>query len=58
VSRYSREQMLVLSADRGGDPARPGKRDPLDALLWRGKRPDEPSWPSPLGPGRPGWHIE
>jgi L-cysteine:1D-myo-inositol 2-amino-2-deoxy-alpha-D-glucopyranoside ligase len=58
VSRYSREQMLVLSAERGGDPERPGKRDPLDALLWRGKRPDEPSWPSTLGPGRPGWHIE
>jgi L-cysteine:1D-myo-inositol 2-amino-2-deoxy-alpha-D-glucopyranoside ligase len=57
-SRYSRERMLVLSAERGGDPDRPGKRDPLDALLWRGQRPDEPSWPSTLGPGRPGWHIE
>ena len=57
-SRYSREQMLVLSAERGGDPERPGKRDPLDALLWRGKRPGEPDWPSSLGPGRPGWHIE
>jgi L-cysteine:1D-myo-inositol 2-amino-2-deoxy-alpha-D-glucopyranoside ligase len=57
-SRYSREQMLVLSAERGGDPDRPGKRDPLDALLWRGRRPDEPSWPSTVGPGRPGWHIE
>ncbi|HEU5270765.1 MAG TPA: cysteine--1-D-myo-inosityl 2-amino-2-deoxy-alpha-D-glucopyranoside ligase [Jatrophihabitans sp.] len=57
-SRYSREQMLVLSAERGGDPDRPGKRDPLDALLWRGERPGEPSWPSALGPGRPGWHIE
>jgi L-cysteine:1D-myo-inositol 2-amino-2-deoxy-alpha-D-glucopyranoside ligase len=58
VSRYSREQMLVLSAERGGDPDRPGKQDPLDALLWRGKRPEEPSWPSVVGPGRPGWHIE
>ncbi len=57
-SRYSREVMLALSAERGGDPDRPGKRDPLDALLWRGSRPDEPSWPSSLGPGRPGWHIE
>src|SRR3954447_12404943 len=57
-SRYSPEQMLVLSAERGGDPDRPGKRDPLDALLWRGKRPEEPSWPSTVGPGRPGWHIE
>jgi L-cysteine:1D-myo-inositol 2-amino-2-deoxy-alpha-D-glucopyranoside ligase len=57
-SRYSTEEMLTLFAERGGDPARPGKRNPLDALLWRGERPGEPSWPSPLGAGRPGWHIE
>jgi L-cysteine:1D-myo-inositol 2-amino-2-deoxy-alpha-D-glucopyranoside ligase len=50
--------MLALSAERGGDPERPGKRDPLDPLLWRSERPGEPSWPSPVGPGRPGWHIE
>ena len=30
----------------------------LDALLWRAERPGEPSWPSPFGPGRPGWHVE
>jgi L-cysteine:1D-myo-inositol 2-amino-2-deoxy-alpha-D-glucopyranoside ligase len=57
-SRYSTEEMLALFAERGGDPDRPGKRDPLDALLWRAKREGEPSWESPLGPGRPGWHIE
>jgi L-cysteine:1D-myo-inositol 2-amino-2-deoxy-alpha-D-glucopyranoside ligase len=57
-SRYPREQMLALSAQRGGDPDRTGKRDPLDALLWRAKRPDEPFWDTDLGPGRPGWHIE
>jgi len=57
-SRYDRAEMLRLSAERGGDPDRPGKRDPLDALLWRGQRPGEPSWPSPVGPGRPGWHVE
>jgi cysteinyl-tRNA synthetase len=34
------------------------KRDPLDFVLWKGARPGEPSWPSPWGPGRPGWHIE
>jgi L-cysteine:1D-myo-inositol 2-amino-2-deoxy-alpha-D-glucopyranoside ligase len=50
--------MLALSAERGGDPDRPGKRDPLDAVLWWAKRPDEPSWDTDLGPGRPGWHIE
>jgi L-cysteine:1D-myo-inositol 2-amino-2-deoxy-alpha-D-glucopyranoside ligase len=57
-SRYSTEEMLALFAERGGDPDRPGKRDPLDALLWRAKREGEPSWETPLGPGRPGWHIE
>jgi cysteinyl-tRNA synthetase len=34
------------------------KRDPLDFVLWKGAKPGEPSWPSPWGPGRPGWHIE
>jgi len=58
-SHLSREQMLVFAAERGGDPERPGKRDPLDPLLWRGARDGEPAWPGgPLGPGRPGWHIE
>ena len=52
------QTMLALSAERGGDPARPGKKDPLDALMWLAARPGEPSWPSPLGPGRPGWHVE
>jgi L-cysteine:1D-myo-inositol 2-amino-2-deoxy-alpha-D-glucopyranoside ligase len=58
VSGLDRAQMLALFAERGGDPDRPGKKDPLDALLWRAARPDEPSWESPLGPGRPGWHVE
>ncbi|HET6208900.1 MAG TPA: cysteine--1-D-myo-inosityl 2-amino-2-deoxy-alpha-D-glucopyranoside ligase, partial [Jatrophihabitans sp.] len=57
-SRYSTEEMLTLAAERGGDPDRPGKRDPLDALLWRGKRDGEPYWESVVGPGRPGWHLE
>jgi len=57
-SGFSREQMLEIFPERGGDPDRPGKKDPLDALLWRAERPGEPSWPSPYGPGRPGWHIE
>ena len=58
-SNLSREQMLEFFAERGGDPERPGKRDPLDPLLWRGAREGEPSWPGgELGAGRPGWHIE
>lgn len=57
-SGYDRETMLRLFAERGGDPQRPGKTDALDALLWRAARPGEPSWPSPFGNGRPGWHVE
>jgi L-cysteine:1D-myo-inositol 2-amino-2-deoxy-alpha-D-glucopyranoside ligase len=57
-STYDRSLMITLSAARGGDPERPGKRDPLDPVLWRAKRDGEPSWPSVVGAGRPGWHIE
>jgi L-cysteine:1D-myo-inositol 2-amino-2-deoxy-alpha-D-glucopyranoside ligase len=57
-SRMDRDEMLALFPERGGDPDRAGKRDPLDPLLWRMARPNEPSWESSLGPGRPGWHIE
>src|SRR3954452_22414962 len=58
VSGWSREQMMEIFADRGGDPDRPGKKDPLDCLVWQGERPGEPAWDSPFGPGRPGWHVE
>ncbi|HEY5486694.1 MAG TPA: cysteine--1-D-myo-inosityl 2-amino-2-deoxy-alpha-D-glucopyranoside ligase [Candidatus Limnocylindrales bacterium] len=57
-SNLDRLTMLELSAERGGDPERPGKRDVLDPLLWRGARAGEPSWETVLGVGRPGWHIE
>jgi L-cysteine:1D-myo-inositol 2-amino-2-deoxy-alpha-D-glucopyranoside ligase len=57
-SGYDRATMLELFAERGGDPGHAGKRDPLDSLLWRGHRPTEPFWQTPLGLGRPGWHIE
>jgi L-cysteine:1D-myo-inositol 2-amino-2-deoxy-alpha-D-glucopyranoside ligase len=58
VSGLDRDEMLALFAERGGDPTRPGKKDPLDALLWRAPRPGEPSWESAVGAGRPGWHVE
>jgi L-cysteine:1D-myo-inositol 2-amino-2-deoxy-alpha-D-glucopyranoside ligase len=58
VSGYGESEMLSLFAERGGDPDRPGKRHPLDWLLWRAERPGEPSWESRVGRGRPGWHIE
>jgi len=59
VSGLGENDMLALFAERGGDPARPGKRHALDPLLWRVAREGEPSWPgASLGAGRPGWHIE
>lgn len=57
-SGYDRATMARFFAERGGDPDRAGKRDPLDAVLWRAARDGEPSWEAPFGPGRPGWHIE
>ncbi len=57
-SHLSQDEMLKIFAERGGDPTRIGKRDPLDALVWLSQREGEPGWPSPFGAGRPGWHIE
>src|SRR6202041_2907993 len=58
ASGYSVAEMTELSAERGGDPGRPGKKDPLDPLVWRAERLGEPAWASRFGPGRPGWHVE
>jgi L-cysteine:1D-myo-inositol 2-amino-2-deoxy-alpha-D-glucopyranoside ligase len=57
-SHLSQIDMLKIFSERGGDPERDGKQDPLDALLWLAQRPDEPGWQSVYGTGRPGWHIE
>jgi L-cysteine:1D-myo-inositol 2-amino-2-deoxy-alpha-D-glucopyranoside ligase len=58
VSHYDHATMLAFFAERGGDPDRPGKKDPLDCLLWRAERPGEPAWDTEVGRGRPGWHVE
>ncbi|ONI73754.1 cysteine--1-D-myo-inosityl 2-amino-2-deoxy-alpha-D-glucopyranoside ligase [Kribbella sp. ALI-6-A] len=58
ISSYDAETMRALFAERGGDPDRDGKRDPLDCLVWQRERPGEPAWDSQFGRGRPGWHIE
>jgi len=58
ISHYSRDEMLSFAAERGGNVDDPHKRDPLDFVLWQPSLPDEPSWDSLWGPGRPGWHIE
>ena len=57
-SHLTQSQMIEIFSQRGGDPNRVGKEDPLDALLWLAKRPSEPGWESKYGVGRPGWHIE
>ncbi|HET7067970.1 MAG TPA: cysteine--1-D-myo-inosityl 2-amino-2-deoxy-alpha-D-glucopyranoside ligase [Nocardioides sp.] len=57
-SGWTRDEMLAVFPDRGGDPDRPGKKDPLDCLVWRAERPGEPALDSVLGRGRPGWHVE
>ncbi|MCE3276531.1 MAG: mshC [Propionibacteriaceae bacterium] len=58
LSQLSEEEAVAIFAERGGDPDRAGKKAPLDCLVWRHARTGEPSWPSVLGAGRPGWHIE
>jgi L-cysteine:1D-myo-inositol 2-amino-2-deoxy-alpha-D-glucopyranoside ligase len=58
LSHLSREQMLSLAAEGGGNPDDPHKDDPLDFVLWQPSAPDEPAWESLWGSGRPGWHIE
>ena len=57
-SHLSQEEMISIFSERGGDPTRPGKKDPLDCLVWMSQRPNEPGWESSIGLGRPGWHIE
>ena len=58
LSKLTREEMLPIANERGNVPDMPGKRDPLDFVLWQRSLPDEPSWEAPWGAGRPGWHIE
>jgi L-cysteine:1D-myo-inositol 2-amino-2-deoxy-alpha-D-glucopyranoside ligase len=53
-----REEMLPIANERGNVPDDPNKRDPLDFVLWQAEKSGEPSWESPWGSGRPGWHIE
>ncbi len=58
--RYGRLSGKSLDDLRAGERVEvdPNKRDPMDFVLWKAAKPGEPAWPSPWGPGRPGWHIE
>ncbi|MDE7241333.1 cysteine--tRNA ligase [Desulfovibrio sp.] len=54
LSRRSLDELMAGARVAPGEE----KEDPLDFALWKAAKPGEPSWPSPWGPGRPGWHIE
>jgi L-cysteine:1D-myo-inositol 2-amino-2-deoxy-alpha-D-glucopyranoside ligase len=58
LSHIPRDEMLPIANERGNTPDDPNKRDPLDFVLWQKSAEGEPSWESPYGPGRPGWHVE
>ena len=58
LSHYSESEMIDLARERGGQVDDPNKRHPLDFVLWHPSAPDEPSWDTMWGAGRPGWHIE
>ena len=57
---YGKLSHRTLDSMRAGArvEVEPGKEDPMDFALWKAKKPGEPAWDSPWGPGRPGWHIE
>ena len=57
---YGRLSNRTLDEMQAGARVEPGegKRDPIDFALWKAAKPGEPSWPSPWGAGRPGWHVE
>ena len=58
LSGLDLDEMLPIANERGNHPDDPHKRHPLDFVLSQAKSPEEPSWESPWGDGRPGWHIE
>lgn len=58
LSHLDPDEMLPIANERGNNPNDPNKQNPLDFVLWQAAQPDEPTWDTPWGPGRPGWHIE
>jgi L-cysteine:1D-myo-inositol 2-amino-2-deoxy-alpha-D-glucopyranoside ligase len=58
MARMGYDELLATANERGNNPNDPNKQDPLDFVLWQTGSPGDPTWPSPWGPGRPGWHIE
>lgn len=57
LCKFTKDQMITISKDRGNNPNDPKKKNPLDFVLWLHTE-EKPYWESPWGHGRPGWHIE
>ncbi|KAF9010620.1 tRNA synthetases class I (C) catalytic domain-containing protein [Cyathus striatus] len=55
---WSKGNRELLEEGEGALTSKTGRRSASDFALWKASKPGEPSWPSPWGPGRPGWHIE
>lgn len=58
LSHLDPNEMLPIANERGNNPDDPNKQHPLDFVLWQAAQPGEPTWDTPWGEGRPGWHIE
>jgi len=58
VSDVPNDELLVMAKERGCDTDRPGKVNPLDPIIWKASKDDEPNWKEEFGAGRPGWHIQ
>jgi L-cysteine:1D-myo-inositol 2-amino-2-deoxy-alpha-D-glucopyranoside ligase len=58
LSKLPEDQWLDIANERGNHPKDPNKQNPIDFVLWQSAKEGEPSWSSPWGVGRPGWHIE
>ena len=58
ISGYDEPTMISFANERGANTEDERLRNPLDFILWQKSEENEPSWDSPFGPGRPGWHIE
>jgi L-cysteine:1D-myo-inositol 2-amino-2-deoxy-alpha-D-glucopyranoside ligase len=58
VSSVPNNELVAMAKERGCDTDRQGKVNPLDPIIWKASKDDEPNWKQDFGTGRPGWHIQ
>jgi L-cysteine:1D-myo-inositol 2-amino-2-deoxy-alpha-D-glucopyranoside ligase len=58
VSSVPNSELVAMAKERGCDTDRQGKVNPLDPIIWKASKDDEPNWKEDFGTGRPGWHIQ